>query len=373
MGGHDDDQTSGPFAVRYIKLSDATCQPSDFRYPVDFAAHNAASAATWMTTMRDTHGYQPDIVVAHVGWGFGLCAKQVWHHCRYIAYHEWYYSDRDWSQGGKVERPVDVSMMVVNRLRNLPISAEFDSADANWCPTEFQSGRFPPTLRAMIDVVPDGVDCDVHAPASGAVLDFLDADIPIGAPLVTYATRGMEPVRGFPQFMRALSDLQARRPELHALIVANDSVSYGPRLPEGMSWRTHLMERYDFDDDRLHFHQMLPRAQYLKVLQASTAHVYFTEPFVTSWSLSEAMAAGCLVIGSLTGPVQELVEDMESGILVDMDDPEEVVDMVDWVIDHPVQAQAIRKNARASIKARFDARHVFPRKADLLRKMLKDR
>ena len=63
---------------------------------------------------------------------------------------------------------------------------------------------------------------------------------------------------------------------------------------------------------------MRPRDEYVRTLQASHAHVYFTEPFVTSWSLSEAMATGCLVIGSNTAPVRELVRDMENGLIVDM-------------------------------------------------------
>ena len=45
-------------------------------------------------------------------------------------------------------------------------------------------------------------------------------------------------------------------------------------------------------------------------------HVHLTRPFVASWSLLEAMAAGCCLIASNTEPVREFV-DATSSALVD--------------------------------------------------------
>ena len=341
----------------------------DYRYALDYAAHTALGATHLFMSLRDDEGFKPDIVMAHVGWGIGLTVRQVWPATRYIAYHEWYYTDVDWDRG-KRERPGNALSLVTNRMRNLPITAEFDSADANWCPTTFQSRRFPKVLRDRLDVVPDGVDTAVPCPHATARIDFDWLKLAGDRPLLTYATRGLEPLRGFPQFMRAVELLQPRRQDFDTLVIAQDSVSYGPKLPPDDGWGRRALKELRLDRSRLHIHGLQPRSDYVRVLQAATAHVYFTEPFVTSWSRAGAMACGCLVIGSNTGPVEEFVTDMETGIIVDMDDRDEVAEMIAWVFDNPEQAAQLRANARAFIQERFAADKVFSEKLRILQNLL---
>ncbi|WP_169308723.1 glycosyltransferase [Paracoccus gahaiensis] len=368
-GGVDSIEDADGCRIRRFRLRDTAIPRGDYRHILDHAAQNCRGATELMSRMRHAEGYVPDIVMAHVGWGVGLGVKLVWPDCRYIAYHEWYYTDRNWDKG-RAERPVEVMDQVADRMRNLPIAAEFDLADAHWCPTRFQASRFPPALRDRMTVLADGVDCALHRPDPDARIDFDWVGIPRGQPILTYATRGMEPLRGFPQFLRAIERLQRERQDFHTVILANDAVSYGSRLPAGDSWWLRMMDQLDLDHRRLHVNAMRPRAEYATVLQASTAHVYFTEPFVTSWSLSEALAMGCLVVGSNTAPVHEMIADMENGLIVDMDDADEVAETLAWAIDTPDQAQALRRAARDRILAEQDARHVFPAKEALLRSML---
>ncbi|WP_277018656.1 glycosyltransferase family 4 protein [Paracoccus hibiscisoli] len=368
-GGVDTATTSEGIRTRRFRLRDTTIPDGDFRHILDHAAQNCRGATEMMFQMRHTEGYMPDIVMAHAGWGVGLGVKLVWPDCRYIAYHEWYYTDRNWDKG-RAEKPVDVQTLIADRMRNLPITGEFDLADANWCPTRFQASRFPPALRRQITVNSDGVDCALHRPDAGAGIDFDWLRLPADRPVITYATRGMEPLRGFPQFLRAIQVLQQQRQDFDTVILANDSVSYGARLPRGDSWWMRMMDTLDLDHRRIHVNAMRPREEYVRTLQASTAHVYFTEPFVTSWSLSEALAMGCLVVGSNTAPVRELVEDMENGLIVEMDDAEEVAEALSWVLDNPDQAQALRQASRQGILSDHDAATVFPQKEALLRAMI---
>ena len=59
----------------------------------------------------------------------------------------------------------------------------------------------------------------------------------------------------------------------------------------------------------------------MALLQASWVHVYLSYPFVLGWSLLEAMACGCSIVGSSGMPVEEVIDHNVEGYLVPMDDP----------------------------------------------------
>lgn len=78
----------------------------------------------------------------------------------------------------------------------------------------------------------------------------------------------------------------------------------------------------------------LPYQSYLKVLQISSVHVYLTVPFVLSWSMLEAMSAVCVVLGSNTQPVTELIRDQHNGLLTDFFSADQIAEKVDMVFSH---------------------------------------
>src|SRR2546423_2872698 len=97
--------------------------------------------------------------------------------------------------------------------------------------------------------------------------------------------------------------------------------------------------------------------QYLAVLQLYSAHVYLTYPFVLSWSLLEAMSAGCLVIASRTPPVEEVIRDGDNGLLVDFFSPEEIARRIDDALGAASGTiRAMREHARRTAVERYDLR-----------------
>ena len=103
------------------------------------------------------------------------------------------------------------------------------------------------------------------------------------------------------------------------------------------------------------------------MLQVSTAHVYLTYPFVLSWSMLKAMAAECLVIGSRTQPVEEVVRDGENGLLVDIFSPAAIAETAIRALADRAQFRAVRESARRTILQRYDLQRVcLPRQLQLL-------
>ncbi|WP_269531359.1 glycosyltransferase [Chitinimonas sp. BJYL2] len=97
----------------------------------------------------------------------------------------------------------------------------------------------------------------------------------------------------------------------------------------------------------------LPYLDYLRVLQTSSAHVYLTYPFVMSWSLPEAMAAGCPLIASDTSPVREVIRHGEHGWRVDFFDTDTLVKQRHTVLDTPDAQLPLRRQAREHVQTHY--------------------
>ena len=321
----------------------------------------ALARAAWEMKAQ---GYSPDLVVAHSGWGPGLYVPDVWPDAKYVGYFEWYYHSR----GADVGFLGDVSRDDQLRIRTRNAAILLDLAACNWgiVPTGFQASQFPRSLRRKLTVQHDGVDTDRFAPAPGRRLKLPDLDLSHVGELVTYVARGMEPYRGFPQAMAAFAEVQKRRPHAHIVIVGEDRVAYGRRLPNGDTFRKKMLRELDLDMERLHFTGLLPNDLYREVLLASAAHVYLTVPFVLSWSMIEAMSAGCLVIGSDTEPVREVIRDGENGLLVDFFDTGGLADRICDALARPDGFAGLRAGARRTAVERYAASKLIPQRAQLL-------
>ena len=316
-------------------------------------------------------GFYPDVIVAHMGWGEALYVKTVWPKAKLLGYFEWYYgaygSDVDFDPS----KPPDLDDVARITTRNGLHLLNLQTADWGISPTKWQWQRHPQEYRKKISVIHDGVDVDHIKPnpeAKAALGEGLD--IRAGDEVITYVARNLEPYRGFPTFIEAAKLVLDRRPGCRIIVVGGDDVSYGSKREDGRTYRQHYTETLDLDLSRIHFLGRVSYAKYLKVLQLSAVHVYLTYPFVLSWSLMEAMAAGCLVVGSRTKPVEEVIKDGHNGLLIDFFSPTEIANQIDAVLDHPDRMAHLRASARETIVQRYSLKSCLAQQVKLIKKLV---
>lgn len=316
-------------------------------------------------------GFEPDIVCGHSGWGPTLFVKDLWPRTKLLPYFEWFYrargSDADFLEPNSITE--DDACRI--RARNAPILTDLAQCEAGICPTEFQRSQFPDLFKQKLIRLFDGIDTNFFTPepTEKLVLPEQNLDLSEVGEIVTYATRGMEPYRGFPQFMRAAAILHERRPNLHVVVTGTDRVAYGRQLPKGQTWKQTMLAELEgrLDLSRLHFTGSLPYGKYRQVLRASSAHVYMTVPFVLSWSLMESLASGCLVIASDTAPIHEVIQEGVTGLLADFFSPEKVADRVEEALDDRPRMAKIRANAREFVMQNYALSKLLPQHINLIR------
>ncbi|MCC6717709.1 MAG: glycosyltransferase [Acetobacteraceae bacterium] len=302
-------------------------------------------------------GFTPDIIIGHHGWGEMLNLVDVYPGVPMLGYFEFYY----WPDGQDVdfdpEFPADPANRSRIRTMNVINHLAFALEQPGQTPTKWQQERYPDWMRPGIDVLPEGALLDRCRPdpkarrQGFAIGDFRVAP---GEKLVTFVARNLEPYRGAHTMIRALPGLLRARRDVKVVMVGGDDVSYGGRCPTG-SWREHFLKEIAgrYDPARVLMPGQIAYDLYVRMLQRSDAHVYLTYPFVASWSLREALATGCAVIGAEVDPVREFITDNRNGLLTPCLDPERLVEQLLRLLEDRKLADRLGAGAR-----RYAERHL---------------
>jgi glycosyltransferase involved in cell wall biosynthesis len=314
-------------------------------------------------------GFSPDVIIAHPGWGESLFLKDVWPQAKMAIYCEFFYHPQGADVGFDPEFPAqDTGDVCRLRLKNLNNLLHFEVADAGISPTHWQASTFPEAFRRKITVVHDGIDTVAVAPNPDVKLT-LNGKLHLSKEdeVITFVNRNLEPYRGYHVFMRALPELLKRRPNARVLIVGADDVSYGARPTQeqngGTKWKDIFVKevRHQISDagwQRVHFLGHVSYQHFIPLLQLSTVHVYLTYPFVLSWSLLEAMSAGCAIVASDTQPLHEAITHNETGRLVNFFDAQALASQVCDLLDKPEERQRLGANARVFAQQNYDLKTV---------------
>jgi glycosyltransferase involved in cell wall biosynthesis len=317
-------------------------------------------------------GFMPDLIYAHTGWGESLALKAIWPDARVVGFFEFYYH----AHGADVDFDPEFPGQgwagdVRVEMKNAAHLSAMALADAGITPTEYQRSTFPEWFRPRLEVVHDGIDTAAVTPDPTATFRVPGGGVVrAGDEVVTFVNRRLEPLRGCHIFLRALPEILRRRPQARVLVVGGtDGAGYGLSPPKGKTWRDLFVSEIESRADlsRVHFLGRVAYEEFLALLRVSAAHVYLTYPFVLSWSMLEALAAGCLVIGSRTAPVCEVLEDGRNGRLVDFFDTKGLAETVVEGLEKRDAFRDLREAARKTILERYDLKRVcLPRQIEFL-------
>jgi glycosyltransferase involved in cell wall biosynthesis len=302
-------------------------------------------------------GFEPQVIVGHPGWGEMTFLGEVWPDAKKVAFAELYYrgsnSDVDFDPEFL---PTDEEAIFKGKAKSAVMSMAYAEADVIVSPTWFQANTLPKAFHSNLRVFHEGVDIDAIRPAPPEPFAIDETRvIQPGTPVITHVNNHMEPLRGLHVLARALPRLLAEVPNAQVLLVGDpDRKPYGGTAPGGRSWRDVCFDGVAYDPERVHFLGRLPHDRMLAALRLGVAHMYYTYPFVLSWSLSEAMASGCYVVGSDTEPVRDAIQDGVNGRLLSFFDHDALADALIHACRHPEASASMRVAARATAVEMFD-------------------
>ena len=317
-------------------------------------------------------GFVPDVIFAHA-WGNSLFLKDVYPDVPLIDYCEWYF--RADSADILFANPnPNEDVRAKNRCGSAQMALDMFACDYGITPTHWQKEQYPKEFHNKIEVLHDGIDTEYLVPDNNVEFQIPNSDIKLTCEdeVLVYATRGLEPYRGFPQFMHVAEKLLKKRPNLKVVVAGKDRCFYSEPLPQG-TYKELMLNKLDLDMSRIFFTDLLPYEDYRKLLQVASVHVYLTYPYVLSWSLLDSMSVGNCIVASGTEPVKEVIQDGYNGILCDFFNIDEIADKVEYVLDNPDKVQSIKENARNTVVEKYDLKKLMPRHIEIIKSFVKEK
>ena len=317
--------------------------------------HALERARAVAEAVRTRPELQPDLVVGHGGLIPTLLFREVLD-CPIVDFCEYYFGlwGRDLTY--RLDLPPAEPAPFFPRCVNAAALLSLEACGAAYAPTRWQRDSFPERFRPKIAVHRDAIDLDLYRPGSPP-RDVAGHRLPADARVVTYTARGLESMRGFDLFLRAAREIGRRRSDVVFVVVGEEATHYGWDLLHtgGPTFKQWALGRGNYDLSRFLFLGHVEPATLADVLRRSDLHIYWSVPFVVSWSLLDAMASGCVVLAADTPAVREVIEPNVNGLLEPFFDVEGFVDTACRVLADPAAFRPLGWAARRRMEEEYGA------------------
>jgi glycosyltransferase involved in cell wall biosynthesis len=316
--------------------------------------------------LRARPDIRPDLIVAHSGFGSTLFLRELYG-CPIINYFEYFYRTTGADMDFRPDFPSDEMNRLRSYARNAMLLLDLDNCHAGYSPTAWQRNRLPTVYHDKVRVIFDGIDTRLWRPLANPPRTIGGITIPDDVRVVSYCSRGMESMRGFDMFMKTAKKLCDRRRDVVFLIAGEDRVCYGgdEKFTGQKSFKEWVLAQDDYDLSRFHFLGRVPPTDLVHLFSLADLHLYFTVPFVLSWSLMDSLACGATVLASKTAPVEEMIQHGKNGLLVDFFDIEGLADQAEKVLDAPEEFRHLGAAGVDMIQSRYSLDVCLPQMEQL--------
>jgi glycosyltransferase involved in cell wall biosynthesis len=332
--------------------------------------HYLDQCQTIHDTIKAMPHVRPDLVVAHGGRGApSLFLREVLD-CPIIIYCEYYFATSHRDISYRIDLPPAEPAPFFPRCINAPTLATLVDCDAGYSATHWQKQSFPAKFHPKIEVHFDGLDTELYGPGPRS-RQVGNRSIPQGTKVVTFASRGLESIRGFDLFMKVARRICKARSDVIFIVAGGEEIHYGwDKLHTGTpSFKEWALRGQGDDLDRFIFTGRVLPEQLAAIFRLSDLHVYLTAPFVLSWSLLDAMATGCVVLASDVAPVREVIEPGRNGLLEPLFDIDRLTETALRVLDEPAAFAHLGRAARETIEEKYSLEICIPPLGDFFERV----
>lgn len=177
--------------------------------------------------LKDRPDIRPDLIVGHSGFVSTMFLRELFD-CPIINYFESFYHTHDSVLDFRRDLPsFGTADLIRARTRNAIFLLELNDCDRGYSPTEFQRSQLPAAFRDKVVTIFDGIDTSFWKPIEPPNRVIGGWTLPGDKRIVTYASRGMEAMRGFDIFMKIAKRVCEQRNDVLFVVVGEDRVAYG--------------------------------------------------------------------------------------------------------------------------------------------------
>ncbi len=314
-------------------------------------------------TLKPRRDLQPDLIVAHTGFGSSLFLPFLYD-APIINFAEYFYRPVGGDIGFRPELPVEEEALLRVKTKNAMILLDLENCDRAWTPTHYQRDFFPKEFHSKFNVIFDGIDTSIYYRRPIRERRLPNGQVvPDDTRIVTYVARGFERMRGFDIFMEVARRTYEQFPNVLFVVVGADSVHYGPDLAytDKQSFREEVLSSGRYDLSKFLFTGRVPETELAEILSLGDLHIYLTEPFIASWSLVDAMSCGAVVLASDQNCVREYIRPGENGLLKGFFDVDGLAAQAIEVLRDPAAFKPLSIAAQETVQQKYSVDVAMPK------------